>query len=163
MENTMNTNELLIEQFYSSFAKHDYAAMIACYDPDVQFSDPVFTLSGKKAGAMWHMLCESGKDLTITYKDIQADELAGKAHWEAKYTFGSTGRMVLNIIDAQFQFKNGRIIRHIDHFSFWRWSHQAIGPAGTLLGWTPIVKNQVRTTAGHRLAKFIAQHPEYRE
>jgi hypothetical protein len=160
-ELSMNANEKLIEQFYTSFTRRDPVGMIACYSPQIEFIDPVFTLHGKKAGAMWHMLCESGNDLMITFSDIQADDLTGSAHWEAKYTFGSTGRKVLNIIDAQFKFENGRIIHHIDRFNFWRWSHQAIGTAGTLLGWSTIIKNRVRETASRRLDKFIAQHPEY--
>ncbi len=157
----MHPNEMMIEHFYSSFATHDYAGMIALYAPNIEFSDPVFSLKGRSVGAMWHMLCESGKDLTITFKNIKADDHIGHAHWEAKYTFNSSGRKVLNIIEAQFQFENSQITQHFDNFNFWRWSHQAIGPAGTLLGWSPILQNKVKQTAKQRLNKFIAQHPEY--
>jgi hypothetical protein len=45
---------------------------------------------------------------------------------------------VLNIIDAEYPFQAGRITAHRDHFSVWRWSSQALGPAGMLLGWTPL-------------------------
>jgi hypothetical protein len=157
----MHANGKMIEQFYTSFTRREPGGMIACYSPQIEFIDPVFTLQGKKAGAMWHMLCESGKDLIITFDDIWADDQTGSAHWQAKYTFGSTGRKVVNNIDAQFKFENGRIILHVDRFNFWRWSQQAIGPAGTLLGWSALIKNRVRETAGRRLDKFIALHPEY--
>ena len=61
----MHPNAALIEQFYQGFQKKDHAAMAACYHPDIHFSDPVFTdLKGFRAGAMWHMLTERGKDLT---------------------------------------------------------------------------------------------------
>ncbi|MEP7356378.1 MAG: nuclear transport factor 2 family protein, partial [Anaerolineales bacterium] len=76
------------------------------------------------------------------------------------YTF-STGRKVLNIIDAEFQFQAGRIVAHRDRFSFWRWSRQALGPTGLLLGWTPLVHNKVRAIARARLDKFIQAHPAY--
>jgi hypothetical protein len=163
METNMNANIKLIEQFYSSFSKRDYPGMIVCYSPQVEFSDPVFSLNGRKAAAMWHMLCESGKDLVITFRDIVADENTGSAHWEAEYTFSSTGRKVRNIVEGQFKFENGLISQHADLFNFWRWSHQAIGPMGTFLGWSPFIQNRVRQSASQRLEKFIARHPEYME
>ena len=163
MVNEPNPNKKLIENFYSSFARRDFAGMSDCYGPNVEFSDPVFSLQGKEARAMWHMLCESGKDLTITFKDVEANERTGKAQWEATYTFSSTGRKVHNILDADFQFEDGKISRHRDRFNFWRWARQALGPAGILLGWTPMIHNRVRQTAGHNLAKFIARHPEYQQ
>ena len=64
---------MLIEKFYTAFQKRDYDGMIACYHPDIHFSDPVFIdLHGKQAGAMWHMLCERGEDLQIVFSDVVA-------------------------------------------------------------------------------------------
>ena len=31
----------------------------------------------------------------------------------------------------------GKIVRQEDKFSLWRWSSQALGTKGSLLGWTP--------------------------
>jgi hypothetical protein len=39
----------------------------------------------------------------------------------------------------------------------------AIGPAGTLLGWSGPFQNNVRATAMAGLKKFMAGHPEYSE
>ncbi len=157
----MNQRQELITKFYTSFQQRDYASMIACYHPDIHFSDPVFTdLRGKQAGAMWHMLCERGKDLQIVFSDVEADEGNGRAHWEATYTF-STGRKVHNIIDAEFAFQDGKIIRHQDSFDLWRWTRMALGPMGWFLGWTPLVQDRVRGTAVQSLNKFIANHSEY--
>ena len=81
--NSAAENQMVIESFYSSFQVRDHAGMIACYHPDVQFSDPVFTdLRGKQAMAMWHMLCERGRDLAIEFRGVAATDTAGKAHWE---------------------------------------------------------------------------------
>ncbi|MCA9933009.1 MAG: nuclear transport factor 2 family protein [Anaerolineales bacterium] len=157
----MNLHKELIASFYTAFQQRDYAGMIACYHPDIHFSDPVFTdLQGKQAMAMWHMLCERGKDLQITFSGVQAQETTGQAHWEATYTF-STGRKVHNIIDATFTFQDGKIIRHRDSFDLWRWTRMALGTTGILLGWSPVVQKRVRGTAVAGLHKFIAQHPEY--
>lgn len=151
----MHANAQLIERFYKSFQKRDAAGMVACYHRDVHFSDPVFPdLRGPRAGAMWTMLCERGKDLVIEYRDVRADDASGSAHWDARYTFATTGRPVLNRIDASFQFKDGLIVRHADRFDLHAWAGQALGLSGKLLGWTPMVQNKIRGMAGNTLAGF---------
>jgi len=155
----MHPNAQLVENFYNGLAQRDYAKMIACYAPDIDFADEVFTLQGKRVGAMWHMLCEAGSDLQVTHSDVQANDERGSAHWQARYTFAK--RPVHNILDAEFRFRDGTIVWHRDHFDFYRWAKMALGPTGLLLGWTPMVKNQAQKTANARLEKFIAAHPEY--
>jgi hypothetical protein len=149
-------NEELITRFYAAFNKHDGDAMAACYAPAIRFSDPVFpNLEGDRARDMWRMLCSRpGSDLKIDLSNVRADDHHGGAHWEAHYSFGPNKRPVLNIIDAHFHFHNGLIVEHTDSFSFWRWSRQAIGPAGLLLGWTPIIRSAVRKQAAASLDAF---------
>ena len=162
MDTETNTdNVTLIETFYTAFQQKDYAGMNACYDDNIQFSDPVFgNLQGNEAKAMWHMLCERGKDLQITFKDVQASEYIGAAHWEATYTF-STGRKVHNVIYADFQFSEGKITSHQDYFDLWKWTRMALGFSGLLMGWSPMMQGKVSATAKNGLEKFIAEHPEY--
>ena len=136
----------LIERFYQAFQAKDGAAMSACYAPDAAFQDPVFTLVGPQVGAMWRMLCLRGRDLALTYRDVvvDADGQGGSAHWDATYTFSTTGRAVQNSIDARFRFRDGLIAAHTDTFDFWRWSRQALGPVGLFAGWTPVLQHSVR-------------------
>ena len=158
----MNTNEQLIQQFYTCFQQKDFRGMQACYHDKATFSDPVFqNLNAKQAKAMWQMLIERGKDLTLVFSGISADDTHGKAHWEATYTFSGSGNKVLNIIDAEFEFRDGKIFRHQDTFDFWKWAGMALGVSGKLLGWTSILQNKVRQTANSGLQKFISQHPEF--
>lgn len=153
-------NAELIRKFYTAFAQRDAAAMAECYHPGVRFSDEVFIdLDGACAAGMWRMLCERGKDLRIEFSDIQADESGGRAHWEAWYTFSVTGRLVHNRIDARFEFRDGRIVRHDDRFSFRAWAAQALGPVGVLFGWTPFLKNRVRSQAAKNLDGFLRKSP----
>ena len=152
----MHPNGELIRKFYTAFASRDGRGMAACYHPAVIFSDEVFTeLEGAQATGMWRMLCERGKDLKIEFREIEADDHTGRAHWEAWYTFSTTGRKVHNRIDARFEFKDGKIIRHRDSFSFWAWASQALGPTGRLLGWSSLVRNRVRAQAAKNLAAFL--------
>ena len=152
----MHPNAELISRFYTAFGNGDARRMAACYDQSITFSDAVFTdLEGARAAAMWRMLCERGKDLKIEFRDIEADDSVGRAHWEAWYTFSATGRPVHNKIDASFQFQDGKIIRHRDSFNFWAWAAQALGLTGRLLGWSPLVRNRVRKQAARSLDAFI--------
>jgi hypothetical protein len=130
--------------------------MQGLYHPEAQFSDPVFgSLNSKEVKAMWQMLISAGKDLRIDFNNIKADDMKGSCHWEAWYTFSRTGKKVHNVIDASFEFKEGLILVHQDVFDFWKWSRQALGLAGLLLGWSPILKNKIRATAASGLKKFM--------
>ncbi len=147
-------NEQLITHFYTAFNKQDPKPMRAAYAPDAHFSDPAFpNLRGAQVGDMWTMLCGQAKDFRLEFRDVKADDTTGSAHWEAWYRFQGK-RQVHNIIDAQFTFSNGLITRHVDTFDFWRWSRQALGPAGLVLGWTPILRNAVQGQAGKSLASW---------
>jgi ketosteroid isomerase-like protein len=154
----MHKNAELIERFYRAFAERDADSMVACYHPQVQFSDPVFTdLRGPRAGAMWKMLCERGKDLRVEFRDVHADDNIGSADWEAWYTFSATGRKVHNVIDASFEFRDGLIVRHTDHFDLHRWAGQALGIVGRLLGGTSLLQNKIRATAMKGLEDHLAK------
>jgi ketosteroid isomerase-like protein len=153
----MHPNAELIEHFYASFRKRDAAAMAACYASDATFRDPIFEIDGADVAAMWTMLCERGRDLVLDWRDVRADDAAGAAHWEPRYTFSVTGRLVHNIIESRFTFRDGRIATHTDHFDLWRWSRMAIGPKATLLGWTPFVQKAIRSEARRGFDGWMAR------
>ena len=158
----MHPNVALIERFYAAFEALDGDAMQACYAEDAHFSDPAFDLHGaQEIGAMWRMLCEAARERgrehwRLAVDGIEADDHGGRAHWEPHYLFGPAARPVHNVIDARFTFRDGHIVRHVDHFDFWRWSRQALGAPGWLLGWTPWLRAQVRRQAARNLARWRA-------
>jgi ketosteroid isomerase-like protein len=150
-------SQQLIQRFYAAFDRRDGDAMAACYAPDAHFSDPVFTdLNGAEPGQMWRMLTSQAQELRVELLEHAADGDAGSAHWRAHYVFTQTGRPVVNDVRATFRFRDGLIADHVDDFSFWRWSRQALGPPGVLIGWTPFLRNPVRRRAAQNLAKFAA-------
>ena len=151
----MHPNAALITRFYEAFQRRDATAMCACYHREVEFSDEIFPeLYGDTARAMWTMLCERGKDLTITCSNVDADSATGSAQWDAWYIFSGTHRRVHNRIRAEFTFEDGLIVRHRDRFGFWRWARQALGPAGLLLGWTPFLRRRVQAQAARSLREW---------
>ena len=153
-------NAALIERFYSAFARRDVETMLACYRNDVVFRDPVFgDLAGAEVRAMWRMLNARAVDLAIEFDRVTAGEHTGSAHWDARYTYSSTGRPVLNRIDAAFEFRDGLIARHVDRFNLWRWAAMALGAKGALLGWLPPVRAAIRARAAKGLAAYMAAHP----
>lgn len=152
-----NSNRELIKKLYAALDARDGEAMAACYAPDATFRDPVFTLKGSDVGDMWRMLTSRAKDLRCEASNVEADALTGSANWVAHYTYSATGRSVVNRIHAQFRFADGAIAEHVDTFDLWKWTSQALGLPGMLLGWTPMVRNKVRTQAATTLAKFSAE------
>ena len=128
-----------------------------CYADNAHFSDAVFVnLDARQVRVMWEMLCKAGKDLTLEYQILNVDDKSGEAKWTAHYTFSKTGRKVVNHIKANFEFVNGKIIRHNDDFNFYAWAKQALGAIGFLLGWTPFLRSKVRKGAMSNLGKFMA-------
>ena len=154
--------EELIHTLYTSFQIKDWKTMQSCYHDEATFSDPVFKdLTAREVKAMWHMLAAAAQDLKLLFENVVADQNAGNCRWQAWYTFSRTGRRVHNIIDAHFEFRDGKIFRHTDNFSFWRWSRMSMGVAGWLFGWTPFLRRAVRRSARKALKKFMSEHPGY--
>lgn len=152
------TDTACVDAFYAAFAKRDAEGMVAQYDPQVHFSDPVFPeLHGEAAGNMWRMLCERGADLQIDYLGAEVISGGVKARWDAHYSFGPRKRPVVNRIEARFVVEGGRIVRHADRFDLWLWASQALGPMGWLLGWAPPVQAQIRKQAAAELARYEAR------
>ncbi len=147
-------NVQLIQNFYDAFATGDAEAMVSLYADDIEFQDPAFgPLKGDSSKNMWRMLLKT-PGIKISASNIKADDQTGSADWIAEYTFSLTGRKVINRVLADFIFSNGKIVKHTDTFSFWKWASQAFGLKGFLLGWTPLMKNKVRQQALARLSKF---------
>jgi len=152
----MHPNEELIARFYDAFNRLEAEEMVACYAPDVTFEDPAFgELHGEEARSMWRMLTDNSQGIEIETRDLVADDTHGSVRWTARYTF-STGRPVVNEVDASFTFENGLIKTHVDHFDMWKWSSQALGPSGTVLGWLPFFRRKVRRGARERLDKHMS-------
>ncbi len=152
----MHPNTALLTRFYEAFGRRDHAAMAACYRPEAHFSDPVFTdLQGPQISAMWRMLCSRATDLRVEASRIVADDQRGSAHWEAWYRYSATGRPVHNIIEASFTFEAGLIATHRDRFGLYRWTRQALGLKGILLGWAPPIQRAIRGTAARGLARSM--------
>ena len=152
----MNNFELL-DKFYSSFKHGDANLMNDCYHPNVEFKDPAFgILKEGKPSLMWEMLL-SNKEAApkISFKILEADVHSGKAEWKAEYFFGPQKRRVINNVKSEFIFNDGKIIKHTDTFDIWKWSKQALGPLGYLLGWTPLMKVIVQKMANKNLDKYM--------
>src|ERR1700761_6156097 len=115
-------NTALITHFYRSFAGADAEAMVSCYHNDIQFQDPAFgVLKKEDAKNMWRMLIERSRgDICITFSNVTANEKTGSANWVAEYVFSQTGRKVINVISAEFEFADGKIIKHTDSFDIYK-------------------------------------------
>jgi len=161
----MHPNEATIQRLYTAFAALDARAMSACYASSACFDDPGFRLNGRRQiSGMWHMLCDAARDNAredwqLTFSQVQANALSGQAQWEAKYRFSRTRRLVHNRVTSRFSFsQQGLIESQVDDFDLWRWSRQAIGLGGYVLGWTPFFRTQMRRQTHEALGRYMAKH-----
>ncbi|RZJ28795.1 MAG: nuclear transport factor 2 family protein [Flavobacterium sp.] len=152
----MNTNQQIIEEFYAAFASSEPETIASCYHPEAVFHDPVFgKLEGADITDMWRMLLDRAKGrLGITFSDIAADAVSGKAQWNVQYEFGPSNRLIVNTVSSRFRFRDGLIVEHNDEFDFYRWNRQAFGLKGWLLGNTSYMQNKVREQAVSALRKW---------
>lgn len=134
----------LIEKFYTSFAQLDAMGMASCYHENIHFLDPDFgNLRGKEASKMREILIRRSKgNLAVTFSDVWAEDGYGGASWKAKYKYGN--RPVINQIKARFKFSKEEIIEQNDSFNVWKWSNQALGVAGFLIGWTTVFQSTLQ-------------------
>ncbi|MGY8915259.1 MAG: nuclear transport factor 2 family protein [Flavobacteriales bacterium] len=149
--------KIQIEQFYRAFNNLDAENMVDHYHGDVIFEDPAFgVLKGERAKNMWRMLCASqkGKEFTVRVSQIESSADATTATWEAIYDFSKTGRKIHNIVHAEFRFKEGKIISHKDSFDLYKWSRQALGIKGFILGWTTFFKTKLQLQTNILLSNF---------
>ena len=152
----MNNNEELIQTFYDAFARLDYVTMQNCYSENPIFNDPVFgILEGDEVRAMWEMLCKNAKDFSLKADKIEVDGEYGTCNWIATYTFSKTGRRVVNKVKAYMRIEDGEITEHTDAFDLYKWSRQALGLTGVLLGWSGYLKNKIHCDARKKLDKFM--------
>lgn len=151
-----------INKLYSSFASADAEGMVSCYHEEAVFRDPAFgELQREEVKNMWRMLLERSKgELQIQYGNVKADEHSGSANWQADYTFGKTRRKVHNEVEASFEFKDGLIFRHTDRFNIWKWSRQALGLPGLLLGWTHFMQKGIQKQTRGLLNHYMSKNKE---
>lgn len=123
--------------------------MANCYESKIQFRDPIFgLLQNNDVIAMWSMLINKSQgNLKIELSDVKADEYLDSATWVVSYNYSATNKKVVNIIYANFHFKDGLIIKHSDHFDIWKWSTQALGLKGLFFGWTGFMQKKIQEKA----------------
>jgi ketosteroid isomerase-like protein len=148
----------LITTFYKAFQQKDFEAMNQCYAEDIVFYDPAFELlRGDEVRSMWEMLCKRATDFSLEFSNMQAlGDNYYTCNWVATYTFTKTGRRVVNHIKANMKIEEGKIIEHSDAFSLHKWSSQALGFAGWLLGWNSFFQRKIKNEARKNLLKFMA-------
>ena len=140
-----------IKRLYDALDRHDGDGAAACYADDAVFEDPAFgRLEDGAVKDMWRMLCERSEDLHVVLIEHGSD----RAHWSATYTFGGTGRSVVNDIHSRFVFEGDLIREQVDSFSLRRWGGQALGRRGTVLGSAGLLGRAVRKQARGQLDQY---------
>ena len=152
----MTPNEKTIHKFYTALANGEPNIMANCYDSTIQYRDPIFgLLQNNDVINMWSMLINKSQgNLRIELSDVKADEYLGSATWVVSYNYSATNKKVVNIIYANFHFKDGLIIKHTDYFDIWKWSAQALCLKGLLFGWTGFMQKKIQEKALSSFKKY---------
>ena len=151
----MHPHYALIHRFYGCLAAADAQGAAACYHAEVLFSDPLFPrLRGAAAADLVRMRLAPGTAREVRLLEASGDDDGAVAIWSARETV--RGRTVITRGRSMFAFREGRIARHYDHFSLWRWAAQARGPAGAALGWFGPFRWALRKRAARALERFSA-------
>lgn len=134
----MHPNAQLVENFYRAFARRDYAAMLACYAPDIEFQDEIFSLRGKRVGAMWHMLCAASPDLQITFNNVQADARAAARIGKRAMSLGRRNGPCITFSTPRFVSATAKLFRSATVSIFiagraWRWDRMVCFSVGRRL------------------------------
>lgn len=140
----MDNHLQLLQTFFTAFAKKDLNTMLDCYHENVIYDDVGFgKQKGENAKTVWRFLIKKvDANAQITFSNIQVSKDKGQANWVTKYTFNQ--QKITNKITSTFYFQDGKIIYHKDNYSLWKWSQQAYGFIGYLIGWSPIFHWLVR-------------------
>jgi ketosteroid isomerase-like protein len=150
-------SEALVRRWFDALARLDGEALAACYHPSASFSDPLFPdLRGARVGWRWRLLARGATDMRVSYDILGGDERKALVRWRARWRLAGSGRAVANEVESTFTFWDGRIVRQVDAFDFWRWSRSSLGPAGWLLGWIPALRRAAGRRALQQLDRLAA-------
>lgn len=72
-------------------------------------------------------------------------------------TYAASGIATIEDTKAHMRFKDGLICEHSDAFPIYRWSRQAFGLTGLLLGWSGYFHKKLQLKAKMNLQKFMNQ------
>ena len=143
----MHPHEARVRALLEAIGRCDSQAVADCYHQEIFFSDAIFpSLRGEDALRRLARIAPFVSDLAIEIESVAADDDGARAIWVARYAFGAARRPVVVRVDSLFAFREGKIVRQFDRFSFWQWAGQALGPGGKLFGWFAPVKWWVRRT-----------------
>lgn len=128
--------EAVARRFYDAFVKGDTSTMASLYAPDVRFRDAIFSFDDRKGTMdMWGVLLDPASGGKFRWELLGAEGETARARWIADYEV--LGRPVHNVITATLTVRGGKIVRHVDDFSWDRWARQAF-PLGSVSSWRPV-------------------------
>jgi uncharacterized protein len=149
----MHPHEALVRRFFDRLAAGDAEGAAACYHPEVFYSDPLFPrLRGSLAADLWRMRLRDLPAAAIRLEEASGGAQGVLARWTLEYT--ARGRRVAVPVRSMFALREGRISRHYDHFSLWRWAAGAEGTRGAVLGWFGPWRWAVRQRFARALERF---------
>lgn len=148
------TTAQALERFFDAMQRCDTEALRTSYHPALRFDDPLISTTsvGDRldwCGMLWSPRDADGQRIwQLELEEVRTRGALATARWNLRYRYTPTKRLIDQALHSHFSFDaDGRITTQRDSFDFWRWSRQAHGLLGLLLGWTPLMWDQAREQA----------------
>jgi len=132
---------VLLLKFFKAVQTQDVKAIGECYHNDIEYYEPAYgKMTGPRALGYWSFFFSQVKEMQCEYDGLKINGDKGTLHIEEWYTWSATGHAVHNLVDCEFDFKDGKIFRHIDNYNLNAWAFQSLG--AKYLGWTKKTREQ---------------------
>jgi ketosteroid isomerase-like protein len=155
------TSGEVVSAFLGAYQRHDYHAMHACLDPDVEFCDLAFKkIAGDQVRAMWQWYCvrtpTRAEPIGVPgFETTSSNGETVNAEYWVRY-MPAPGRHVNYVIRSEFTVRDGKIVRQVDEpvISNLEFARMAMGLPLCLLALTPFFKPLIRAKMLGKLADF---------
>ena len=129
----------VVNRFYQAFSTSDFAAMESLYDPNVKWKDTIFSADNRNdLMGIWRFELAPSVGGKITYQILStsAPDAQGNTNVQVKWrdVYNFLGKPIDHSIDATLTVdKAGKIVSHLEDYSWSEWAHQAFPYLGGLV------------------------------
>lgn len=144
------TASAVVNRFFESYQRSDWQSMARCYHDKASFSDPIYPdLREENIVYLWFSRLSKHQSIDLQYRVVFADERKAQVEWTAISPFNGKAVKIEGL--STFALWDETIVRHVDEFSFVKWSRQAQGLKGWLLGGSRFYQARVQRSARSQL------------
>jgi len=154
-ETYTDPHSLLLVKYLQAIKEQDLKTISSCFHEEAEFYEPAYgKLTGPKIAAWWTFFFAQAKEFHSEFDSLKVNGDKATVHSEHWYYWNATGAGVHNLVESEFDFKDGKIFRQIDNYNLNAWAFQAL--ESKFMGWT----NKSREAEQERFEEFSKQNKQ---